>query len=131
MGEFYKTCDIHGKPFPNNQVDTRKTKMVKVYIEKKEEIEGKDVNLTLFVDKQADNEGIDVCASCMQEKIMNLLTATDNVPAYKAVTWEKVTMNKKDGSGTYEKNNKVVMTQEEIAEKIKTEKQAQAPTIKA
>lgn len=104
--------------------------MLKVYIEKKEEIEGKDVNLTLFVDKQAENEGIDVCAGCYQEKIHNLVTATDNAPAFKGVSWSKETMTKKDGTGTYDKNVKTVMSQEEIAEKIKAEKNASKPIAK-
>lgn len=129
MGDFYKTCDIHGKPFPHNQIDTRKTKMAKIYVEQKQEIEGKEMNLTLFVDKNAENEGIDVCANCLQEKIHNLLTATDNAPAWKGVTWHQETMAKKDGSGTYNKNVKTVSSVDEIAQQIKAEKQKVAPQI--
>lgn len=128
MGDFYKTCDIHGKPFPNNQIDTRKTKMYKLYGEQKTEIEGKTVKMSLFVDKNAENEGIDVCAMCMQEKVINLLTATDNTPAYKIVQWNPVTKTKKDGT-TYERNEMTVLTQEEMAEQIKAEKKV-APISK-
>lgn len=133
MGDFYKTCDIHGKPFPQNQVDTRKTKMYKIYGEKKEPIEGQDVKVVLFIDKNAENEGVDVCANCMQEKMINLLSATDNAPVWKGVTWNQVTKTKKDGSGTYTKNEATIESMEEIAERIKAEKNAQkqvAPPIK-
>jgi FKBP-type peptidyl-prolyl cis-trans isomerase (trigger factor) len=130
MADHYKTCDIHEKAFPNNQIDTRKTKMVKLYVEEMQEIAGKQVKMNLFVDKQASEEGIDVCAQCLQEKVLALLTATDNTPAWKAVKWLTETAYKKDGT-PYERNIKHVFTAEEIEEQIKAEKaQPVAPKAK-
>lgn len=126
MGDFYRTCDIHGKPFPHNQIDTRKTKMCKIYVEQRQDIEGKDVNMNLFVDKSADNEGLDVCANCLQEKVLHLLTATDNAPAWKVVKWIEEEATKKNGE-KYMKNTKHVFTSEEMAEQIKAEKAKVAP----
>lgn len=113
-------------------MDTRKTKMYKLYGEKREEIEGQSTKLEIFVDKQAENEGIDVCASCFQEKIVNLLTATDNTPAWKGITWNEVRKVRKDGT-PYTRNEKTVATIEEITERIKAEKAEKAkvaPTVK-
>lgn len=124
MGERYKTCEMHGKPFPHNQVDTEKTEMAKVYIERKEKIEGDNVTLTLFIGK-SDNEGIDVCAQCLQDKIMTPLADSDEHPTFKQVTWHKETMTKKDGSGTYEKNVKTVRTPEEVKAVIISDRKGQ------
>lgn len=122
MGDSYKTCELHGKPFPNNMVDTRKVEVSRVYVERKEEIEGQNITLTLFVGSKAENEGIDVCEQCLQEKLLNLLSDNGESPVWKGVTWHQETMTKKDGSGTYTKNVKSVQTPDEIALKIKSSK---------
>ena len=122
MGDSYKTCELHGKPFPNNMVDTRKVDVSRVYVERKEEIEGQTVTLTLFVGSKSENEGIDVCEQCLQEKLLNLLSDNGESPVWKGVTWHQETMTKKDGSGTYTKNVKSVQTPDEIALKIKSSK---------
>ena len=119
-----KACDLHEKIFPANMVDTRKTEIVKVYVERKEDIEDKDITMTLFNDPKADSEGLDVCASCLQEKILDVLQAGDNIPAWKNVSWHKETMTKKDGSGTYEKNVKTVRTSEEVKQELIAQKRA-------
>ena len=131
MGDFYKTCDIHGKPFPNNQVDTRKTKLMKLKVQKTEEIESESVRLNLFVDKNADKDGVDVCSNCLQTKILDLMTATDNVPAWLVVEWNEVEKQKKDGSGTYKRNEMTKKDVDEITEEIRErKKQAPTPTAK-
>lgn len=117
MGERYKTCELHGKPFPQNMVDSDKVEIARLYVERKEEIEGKNVTLTLFVGK-SDNEGVDVCATCLQEKILNLLSDSGENVSFKGVQWHKETMTKKDGSGTYEKNVKRVTTVDELKAQI-------------
>ena len=121
MGDNFKTCDLHGKAFPHNMIDTRKTKMSKLYVENREDIEGKDINVAMFLGS-AENEGIDVCAGCLQEKVLTLLSANGDAPTFKAIQWEKETVQRKDGSGTYDRNNKIVRTVEEIRERIKAEK---------
>lgn len=121
MGDNFKTCELHGKPFPNNMIDTRKTKVSRVYVETKEEIEGKSVTLSLFLGN-AENEGFDACAGCLQEKITTLLSANGDSPQWKGITWHQETMTKKDGSGTYQKNVKTVKTSDEIAHELKEAK---------
>lgn len=128
MGDFYRTCDIHGKPFPHNQIDTRKTKMSKLLVKQTQEIAGKDVVMNLFVDKNAEDEGLDVCAQCLQEKVLHLATATDNTPAWKAVKWIEETYAKKDGT-PYQKNVKHVFTSEEMEEQIKADKSKSAQPV--
>jgi hypothetical protein len=122
MGDSYKTCELHGKPFPNNMVDTRKVDIARLYVERKEEIEGKSTTLTLFVGDKTENEGIDVCASCLQEKVLTLLSGNGETPIWKGVSWHQVTMQKKDGSGTYQKNEKTVERVEEIRARVQAEK---------
>lgn len=122
MGERYKSCEIHGKPFPNNMVDSEKIEMVRLYVEKKEEIEGKNVTLTLFIGNKSENEGADACVMCLQEKILNLFADTGETPYWKNVSWHQETMQKKDGSGTYNRNVKTVKTSDEVALEIKEEK---------
>lgn len=100
-------------------IDTTKTKMARLYVEQKEEIEGKTLTTTLFIGN-SENEGVDTCAMCLQEKILSLLDGEK--PYWKTVSWVKETVARKDGSGTYEKNNKVVRTIEEMREVIKAEK---------
>lgn len=102
-------------------IDTRKTKVSRVYVETKEEIEGKSVTLSLFVGN-AENEGFDACAGCLQEKITTLLSANGDSPQWKGITWHQETMTKKDGSGTYQKNVKTVKTTDEIAHELKEAK---------
>lgn len=130
MGDSYKTCELHGKPFPNNMVDTRKVDVSRMYVERKEEIEGKSVTLTLFVGDKTENEGVDVCATCLQEKVLTLLSGNGETPLWKGVSWHKVTMNKKDGSGTYEKNEKIVERVDEIKTRLQAEKKAVTATTK-
>lgn len=124
MGDSYKTCELHEKPFPNNMIDTRKVDVVRVYVEKKEEIEGQLVTLNLFVGSKSDNEGLDVCEPCLQEKVVNLLSGNGESPVWKGVQWHQEQMTKKDGSGTYTKNIKEVHTVDEIATQIKEKKRA-------
>lgn len=121
MGDNFRTCELHGKPFPNNMIDTRKTDVSRVYVERKEDIEGKTVTLSLFLGN-SENEGFDACANDLQEKILNLLSGNGENPVWKVITWNRETMTKKDGSGTYEKNVKTVKSVEEIRQEIKDSK---------
>jgi len=131
MGDNFKTCELHGKPFPHNLIDTNKNEMARLYVERKTPIEGKSVTLTLFVGDKTENEGIDVCGQCLQEKILSLVSDNGIAPVFKGVTWQEQELMKKDGSGTYKKNTKVIARPEEIAERIKAEKKnAPAPTTK-
>lgn len=125
MGDHYRTCELHEKPFPNNLIDTTKTDMSKVYVERKEEIEGETVTLSLFIGAKNENDGIDVCASDLQEKILNLLGES---PVWKIVKWNRVTKTKKDG-GTYESNEKTIYSIEEYTEKIIADKKAKIASI--
>lgn len=118
MGDHYKTCELHGKPFPNNLIDTTKTEMSRMYVERKEEIEGETVTLNLFVGAKSENEGIDICASDLQEKLLNLLGES---AVWKVVKWNPVTKTKKDGT-TYERNEKTVYTVPEYTQKLIEEK---------
>lgn len=124
MGERYKSCEIHGKPFPQNMIDSDKVEMVRIFVEKKEQIEGETVTLQLFVGNKSENQGADVCAMCLNEKILSLLSDTGESPYWKQEHWHKETMTKKDGSGTYEKNVKTVRTPDEIALEIKEKKKS-------
>lgn len=121
MGEKYKTCELHRKPFPNNLVDSTKTELLRLYVERKQEIEGKNQTLTMFVGDRNENEGIDVCIACLQELVLNNM---EEKPLFKGIVWNKVTMTKKDGSGTYDKNEKTILTIDEIKHKIQEEKKA-------
>ena len=123
MGERYKTCELHGKPFPHNMVDSEKVDIMRVYVEKKEQIEGDNVTLTLFVGK-SDNEGIDVCAMCLQDRLLTVLADSGENTSWKGIQWDKQTMQKKDGSGSYEKNVKTVRTPEELKAIISAKKKA-------
>lgn len=114
MGERYRSCEIHGKPFPQNMIDSEKVEMVKVYVEKKEQIEGQTVTLNLFVGNKSENEGAEACAQCLQDKFIQWLIDTGESPYWKVVQWHKETMTKKDGSGTYEKNIKTIKTTDQI-----------------
>lgn len=102
-------------------IDTNKTEIVRLFVDKKQDIEGKTITLSLFADN-AENEGVDVCANCLQEKILTVLGASGINPAWKGVQWHQETMTKKDGSGTYSKNVKTVKSVDEITLQIKTEK---------
>lgn len=96
--------------------------MNRMYVERKDEIEGETVTLSLFVGSKAENEGIDVCATDIQEKLLNIL---DEKPVWKVIKWNQETMNKKDGSGTYQKNVKTTYSPEEYAEIVKARKKAE------
>lgn len=126
MGDNYKTCELHGKPFPQNLIDTTKTDMSRVFIERKEEIEGETVTLTLFVGAKSENEGIDVCASDLQDKLLSLLGES---AVWRIVKWNPVTKQKKDGT-TYERNEKTIYTIEEYRQKLIEAKRTVAPTQK-
>lgn len=127
MGERYKTCDLHRKVFPNNQVDTYKTKMYKLSVEDKAEIEGESVKLNLFADAKAENKGLDVCESCLTELILDATKTTGNTPAWLSIEWEKKTYQKKDGSGSYTRNEPKIMSIDEVTAEIRASKQAQQP----
>lgn len=121
MGDNFKTCELHGKPFPNNMIDTRKTEVSRVYVERKEDIEGKTVTLSLFLGN-SENEGFDACATCLQEKLLTVLSGNGDSPTWKGIQWHQETMTRKDGSGTYQKNVKTVKDIDEIALEIKESK---------
>lgn len=120
---------MHGKPFPNNLIDTDKTEMAKIYVERQEEIEGQKVTLALFVSAKSENAGIDLCASDLQEKILNLLSDNGITPVWKVEKWNQETMQKKDGSGSYTKNVKSLYSPDEYRQKLIEEKKKVAPTI--
>ena len=120
MGNQYRTCELHEKEFPNNLIDTSKTGMCKLYIEQPQTIEGEQKTLTLFVGDSQD-EGIDVCMPCMTKKVMGILTGMGIKTSWKIATWEKVIMQKKDGT-PYERNTKIVKTVEEVTEEIRKRK---------
>lgn len=121
MGDSYKTCELHGKAFPQNLIDTDKVDVAKLIVKRQEEIEGENVTLSLMVSSKSETEGIDVCAQCLQDKVISLLEST---PVWKNVSWAPVTMQKKDGSGTYTKNVKTVRNAEEMVAVIKEKKKA-------
>lgn len=131
MGNNLVTCDIHGKAFPENAIDSTKTRMYKLYAEQTQVIEGQKVTLSLFVGSN-ENEGADSCHACMMEKFLRTLEALGIEVSWKQVKWEEREIQKKDGSGTYKRNFKVVRTAEEIKQDILEAKKAQtvAPPAK-
>lgn len=124
MGDQYKSCELHGKPFPQNMIDTEKTDIARLYVERKEEIEGETVNLSLFVSAKSENEGFDICSPHLQERVLDLLVGEGITPLWRIVKWNPVTKTKKDGS-TYERNEKTVYSVEEYREVLKAQKKAQ------
>lgn len=126
MGDF-KTCDIHDKEFPANMIDLSKSTMVKLYAEKEETIDGKKVNLSLFIGQNA-NEGADSCHKCAMDSLIRRLEGLGIPFAWKVVSWHNETVAKRDGSGTYQKLIKTVETVDEYRTRLQAEKAKTAPT---
>ena len=129
----YKGCDLHPKAFPANMIDLSQHTMTKLYLERKEKKDGKDVTLSLFIGNNAD-EGADICPQCLQDQVIAHLTGLGIKFSWKVVTWYKEQVAKRDGSGTYEKLQKRVESAEEYTERLAQEKakalaQAQTPKV--
>lgn len=105
-----RTCDAHSKGFPNNVIDTNKIEMVKLYVERqfRDPTDAKKkVTGTMFVG-DAQDEGAEVCLACFNEFVASRIAPVGGQISFKQVIWASETVQKKDGSGTYQRNTKTI-----------------------
>lgn len=111
-----KACDVHDKEHPHNLIDTDKTEVVRIYVERKQTVAGKPVTTNLFAGN-SQNEGVDVCLKCFNEWFLRRMEPVTR-PSWKVIEWTQTTKTKKDGSGTYQSNEKRVYSLDEIKSRV-------------